>query len=300
MTTLAEAMAEAIATLKAAGIDSARADARVLAAHSLGLPAGEFSSPAADLSESQTSAFEAAISRRAIGEPVAYITGQKEFFGLDFAAGPGVLIPRPETETLVEEALRDFADPEAPLRVLDLGVGSGCLLIAFLVNRPNAVGTGIDQSSKALEWCKDNVLRHDLDSRCALQLADWGSGIEGQFEVIFSNPPYIETADIARLPADVRSFEPPGALDGGPDGLSACRVIASLLPTTLARGGHAYLEIGLGQHHMVAEIMEATGLEVDRIVPDLAGIPRCVVVSRGEPSRQSKAQKKVGNRNATR
>jgi len=278
--TLADAMAAATATLQSAGNESPRVDARVLAAHVLGLRANQLASPEAKLSKGQAVAFNEAIRRRATGEPVAYITGHKEFFGLDFAVGPGVLIPRPETETLVEEALKDFPETAPPPRVLDLGTGSGCLLIAFLASRPAATGVAIEESGEALKWCKRNVLRHQFEKRCELNLADWRNGVAGPFDVVFSNPPYVETGHIAALATDVRSFEPLGALDGGPDGLNAYRSLAPVLMAVLAPRGRAYLEIGQGQHHMVTEVMESAGLKVARVVPDLAGIPRCVVVKR--------------------
>lgn len=285
MTTLADAMAKATATLKSAGIESARVDARVLAAHVLGSRANQLPSPELKLSDAQVVALNEAIRRRSAGEPVAYITGHKEFFGLDFAVGPGVLIPRPETETLVEEALKDFPGTDSPLRVLDLGTGSGCLLIAFLASRPAATGLAIDESDEALKWCGRNVLHHQFEKRCELNLADWRNGVAGLFDVVFSNPPYIETGHIAELATDVRSFEPLGALDGGPDGLDAYRSLAPVLMAALGPRGSAYLEIGQGQHHMVGEVMESAGLKVARAVPDLAGIPRCVVVKRqGKPS----------------
>jgi release factor glutamine methyltransferase len=279
VTTLAEAMASATATLKAAGVESARVDVRVLAAHVLALPATEIPSPGLALSPEQVTALRIAIGRRATGEPVAYITGHKEFFGLDFEVGPGVLIPRPETETLVEEALKDFPESASPLCVLDLGTGSGCLLIAFLANRPMATGTAIDESGEALKWCRRNVLSHCLERRCELKRADWRDGIAGRFDVIFCNPPYIESGHIRSLAVDVRSFEPIDALDGGSDGLDAYRALAPVLRSALTAGGRVYLEIGQGQHHMVVQIMATGGLKVARIVPDLAGIPRCEVVS---------------------
>jgi release factor glutamine methyltransferase len=281
VTTLAEAMAKATAALKSAQIESARVDARVLAGHVLG-PTDQLPSASQELSLGQVEAFDAAIRRRVIGEPVAYITGRKEFFGLDFVVGPGVLVPRPETETLVEEALKDFPESDLPLRVLDLGTGSGCLLIAFLKNRPAATGVAIERSGEALKWCKRNMLQHYLKDRCELLEADWSERIDSNFDVILANPPYIETGHIAGLSPDVRSFEPLPALDGGLDGLDAYRSLGPILFASLAPDGRAYLEIGQGQHHIVAEVMEAAGLNVARVTPDLAGIPRCVVVRRLE------------------
>jgi len=196
---------------------------------------------------------------------------------LEFEVGPGVLIPRPETETLIEQSLAALPDREPPYRMLDLGVGSGCLLIALLKEFPNATGQGIDSSDQAIGWARRNVARHGLESRCQLQEGNWAAAA-GSFDLIVSNPPYIPSAEIAALARDVREYEAREALDGGPDGLEAYRSLAPILKRNLGPDGVALLEIGAGQHHMVERIMVAEGLRVPRIAPDLAGIPRCVVV----------------------
>lgn len=253
------------ARLAAAGIDSARTEARILVEHSQG----------------DAAKLERAVTRRLAHEPIAYITGHKEFWSLDFEVGPGVLIPRPETETLVEEALKAFPDKNAPLNVLDLGTGSGAIIVAFLSERPNARGLGIERSQEAMIWARRNVANHKMQSRLALQGDDWLILGAGQFEVIFSNPPYIESGVIPTLDPDVRDYEPRAALDGGRDGLDAYRGLAPMIAARLTTGGRAFLEIGRGQEQKVPRILSASGLETVRIAPDLAGIPRGVIAAPG-------------------
>jgi release factor glutamine methyltransferase len=249
--------------LSAANIDSARTEARILIGHAGG----------------DAKALEASITRRLALEPIAYITGHKEFWSLDFDVGPGVLIPRPETELLVEEALKAFPDKDAVLNILDLGTGSGAIPIAFLSERPNARGLGIEQSQDAMIWARKNIERHGLVSRLQLQGDDWLMLSAGQFDVIFSNPPYIESGVIPTLDPDVKDYEPLAALDGGRDGLDAYRALVPIIAARLAPGGRAFLEIGRGQEQKVPRIIGASGLETIRIAPDLAGIPRCVIAA---------------------
>jgi release factor glutamine methyltransferase len=244
--------------LAAAGSDSARLDARLLWDHA----------------QKTGQDFAALIARREAREPIAYITGHKEFWSLDFEVGPGVLIPRPDTETLIEEALRLVSDRHAPLRLADLGTGSAAILIAALKEFPNATGTGFESSPDAFGWARDNAARL-MPQRAEIRLADWHTA-EGPFDLIFCNPPYIPSAGIESLDPDVARYEPRGALDGGPDGLAAYRTVAELLPGLLKPGGHALLEIGLGQANSVASLFSS--LEIVRIAPDLSGIPRCVIV----------------------
>jgi len=254
---------DAVERLRSTGSESSRAEARLLwdCAHA----AGE--------------EFEILLQRRLAREPIAYITGHKEFWSLDFEIGPGVLVPRPETETLVEVALRELPDVARPYRILDLGTGSACLLVALLKEFPNATGVGIDRSKAALSWARRNTTHHEMSARCELSQLDW-LGARGTFDLIVSNPPYIPSSHIAALAPDVQNYEPREALDGGPDGLDAYRALAPILRRNLKGDGLALLEIGAGQHHMVRGISESQGLTVGRIEPDLAGIPRCVVVRR--------------------
>ena len=247
--------------LAATGIDSARADARLLWR-------------AAD---GDAARFQALVQRRLAREPIAYIIGRKEFWSLDFEVGPGVLVPRPDTETLIEEALRLVSDRAAPLAIADLGAGSGAILCAALSELPNATGIGFESSPPAQAIAARNAARL-VGARADIRLADWDRA-EGPFDLVFSNPPYIPTRDIDSLDADVRAHEPHAALDGGPDGLDAYKALSTLVPRILAPGGHALLEIGQGQAPAMPALFAGTGLALLRIVPDLAGIPRCVVLA---------------------
>jgi release factor glutamine methyltransferase len=217
--------------------------------------------------------FESYLARRIAREPVAYITGAKEFWSLDFEVGPGVLIPRPQTETLIEQMLAKFPDRAAPLEILDLGTGTGCLLVAALHEYPRARGAGVDSSVEALAWTGRNIRKHGLGER-AVQVKGDFARIAGEHDVILCNPPYITTADIAALAPEVRLYEPHPALDGGPDGLDAYRALGRVLRRLLKPGGMAFLEIGAGQSEAVGALL---GLKIIGIVPDLAGIPRCVI-----------------------
>lgn len=257
-------LGDAAERLRAAGFESPRAESRLLCEHA----------------RRKGLALDRLLQRRLAHEPVAYITGQREFWSLEFEVGPGVLIPRPETESLVEQALRELPDRTGDYRILDLGTGTGCLLIALLTEFSNAKGVGIESSEVALEWARRNVARHSLESRCTLVQADWEAA-EGDFDLIVSNPPYIPAPDLAALAPDIRDYEPAAALDGGLDGLTAFRAIAPLIKARLRPDAVGLLEIGLGQSHMVAEVMRAAGLNVLKVAPDLAGIPRCVVVMPG-------------------
>ncbi len=254
----------AVRRLAAAGIDNPRLDARVLWAHGGG----------------DEALFESFVARRAAREPLAYITGHKEFWSLDFEVGPGVLIPRPETETVIEAALSAFPDRVAPLNVLDLGTGTGCLLIAFLNEFVNAHGLGIEKSEEARAFALNNVVRHGLVGRCEVHRGDWADMVGGAYEVILSNPPYIRTSDIPGLQPEVTCYEPVLALDGGLDGLSAYRALAPEIARLLCPGGLAFVEVGAGQSDEVAAVLAQAGLEAAEVTADLAGIRRVLTAGR--------------------
>jgi release factor glutamine methyltransferase len=249
--------------LAVAGIENPRLDARVLMEHANG----------------DGALFESLISRRAAREPIAYITGHKEFWSLDFEVGPGALIPRPETETVIEQALAFCPDRGALLRVLDLGTGTGCLLVAFLKEFVNASGLGIDWSEKARTYALLNVAHHGLDWRCEIRGGGWAEVVAGSYDVVLSNPPYIKTKGLAGLEPEV-AYEPILALDGGPDGLLAYRGLAPVLARLLSPSGRAFVEIGAGQGDEVGAVLAQSGLDVKKVASDLAGIPRVLVVGR--------------------
>jgi len=234
---------------------------------------------AGELQPAEQERFFALIARRAAREPLAYITGTKEFWSLTFAVGPGALIPRPESETLVESALRT-CDKDRPLRVLDIGTGSGCLLIAVLVERAGATGIGVDLSEAALGWADKNAVTLGVAQRCRLESADWEPAGAGSFDVILANPPYLTTAEFAQSEPEIREWEPRSALVAGEDGLDAIRSLAPVLGRRLALGGQAFVELGQGQGPAAAEILARSGLEVLAIIPDLSGVPRCLIAGR--------------------
>jgi release factor glutamine methyltransferase len=277
MSGLETILKDAAARLRATGIESAQLEARLLLGHVVGesqeaIIAGRVAPNAAALA-----GYTAALARRMAHEPLAYILGTREFWSLDFAVGPGVLIPRPESETLVESALKEFPARGAPLRVLDLGTGTGCLLIAFLKERSQASGIGSDISDEALAWAKQNVQTHGMANRVELMRSDWAAGVEGTFDVIFCNPPYVAKASRALLDPEVAYFEPEIALEGGLDGLDAYRQLAPQIRRFLTPNGRGYVEIGMGQATDVTVIFRNALLYVTRVVPDLAQVPRCVV-----------------------
>jgi release factor glutamine methyltransferase len=215
------------------------------------------------------------IQRRLAHEPIAYITGTRDFWTISLAVGPGVLIPRPDSETLIEAAVEYFAGG-APATILDLGVGPGTLLLAALAQWPEARGLGVDASPEAVGYALRNAESLDLADRASFRIGDWATGTEQRFDLVLCNPPYIGTGEA--LPADVREYEPGIALFAGPDGLDDYRVIATQLPRLIAPGGAAVIEIGATQAVVVSELLVAQGLRVT-VRRDLAGRDRCLVAT---------------------
>jgi len=266
------------------GIDTPDLDARILVGHALGLDhtalmlAGERCLQPAEIARVETFA-----ARRLGREPIARIIGTKEFWGLPLKVTPDVLVPRPETETVVEQALAAVDRTGArsrPLRIADLGVGSGAILIALLVELPNASAVGTDRDPAALALARENARRSGVAPRATFVACDFGVGVAPGCDLVVTNPPYIRTGDIAELEPDVREFDPRGAIDGGVDGLAAYRVIAVHAQHILTPGAHLIAEIGKGQADAVAALFAAAGFGRIRIVPDLAGVPRVVVAIR--------------------
>lgn len=276
MSTVAALLAEGARALAAAGIERPRFEARLLLEHATGLARERLiAEPAARVPDAKMAAYRGLVARRAAREPMAYILGRAEFWSLAYAVAPGVLVPRPETETLIEAALRAFPDRARPLRVLDIGVGSGCLLLTLLHLFPSARGVGTDTSAAALACARLNAERLGVAARALLVATPWAAGVAGPFDLVVANPPYIPTAEIAGLAPEVARFEPRAALDGGPDGLAAYHAILPDLPRLLAPGGAALLEIGRGQHEALIPLAEAQGFAVATHA-DLAGIVRCL------------------------
>ncbi len=253
-------------------------DARLITAHAVGLDPqalplhddaavdGGLAARLRDLAE-----------RRAHGEPVARILGHKEFHGLDFVLSADTLVPRPETETLVDAALA-LLKPEAPARIVDAGTGSGAILLSVLAERPNAIGIGIDVAPGAVATARQNARLLGLDGRAVFVVGDWLKAV-GRADVILANPPYIESETIGRLDADVREHDPLRALDGGKDGLTAIRAIVADSGRVLAANGVLLMEIGAGQGLAVTAIAKAHGMAV-RFARDLAGIDRVAILGR--------------------
>lgn len=271
----AHAVRSGAATLAAAGIEWPRLEARLLLAHALGLSQEALLQDVAALVD--MARFEAVLARRAGGEPLALITGRREFWSLSFAVSPATLIPRADSETLLEAALALFPLRDRVASVLDLGTGSGCLLLAALTEFPTAFGVGVDRSPEAARLAAGNAAALGLDGRAAFLTGDWAAALGARFDLVLSNPPYIATAEIVGLMPEVARHEPAGALDGGPDGLDAYRRIIPVLPGLLMPGGAAVLEVGRGQADPVAAMADRAGLAVQARA-DLAGIPRALVL----------------------
>ncbi len=220
------------------------------------------------------------VRRRLSGEPVSRILGHREFWGLPFSLNSATLDPRPDSETLVEAVLAHGAGRDASLQILDLGTGTGCLLLALLSELPNARGRGIDCSSDAVQAAVDNALRLGLADRATFSVGNWGEGLDGPFDLLVSNPPYIPSADIAGLSKEVRAHDPMAALDGGDDGLTAYRDIARETQRLLGPDGVAFWELGIGQSEDVSSIASDAGLEVCGLHADLGGVARVLWVKR--------------------
>jgi release factor glutamine methyltransferase len=276
--TVSELRREIAASL-AATSPTAALDARLLVAHALGIAADDVifqdEEPAGGVAMLRARNLA---HRRAIGEPVARIVGEKEFYGLTLALSPETLVPRPDTETLVDAVL-DIVDHGSPVAILDLGTGSGAILLALLTQLPEAAGLGVDLSKGAVATAEANARRFGLSDRAVFAAGNWAAGIEQKFAVVVANPPYIATADIAGLPVEVRAHDPHLALDGGSDGLDAVRAILSDLDRVLAEGGAAFIEIGFGQALAVNDLAAAKGFTAI-FRRDLAGVERVVVISR--------------------
>lgn len=275
---LSEALHHVARYFRTSGIEDAEADARVLIGHALHLDRARLIAQSDRILEArEVTVISALAARRQRREPVSRILGQKEFWSIPFSVTPDVLVPRPETETVVEAAL-DFIMRsglrQEKLRVLDIGTGSGALLVALLNELPNAAGTGTDLSSAALAVARANAARCRLESRCNFVVCHIATGVKGPFDLIVSNPPYIAHDEIVTLAPEVRDYDPRVALDGGRDGLDAYRSIADDAKRILAPGGRLFVELGAGQDERVRVLFTKAGLDPRNPRRDLAGIPR--------------------------
>jgi release factor glutamine methyltransferase len=269
---ISELLREAALRLGAAGVETPAREARLLMLHALGLQRGAYLDPQMDVEPTR---FRALVARRAGREPMALITGTQGFWTLELAVSGDTLVPRADSETLIEAAVARRTDVR---QILDLGTGTGALLLAALAEFPAAFGVGVDISPRAAAMAAGNAQRNGLAGRAAFIAGDWASAIAGRFDLVLCNPPYIESADIAGLMPEVARFEPARALDGGADGLAAYRALIPPLPRLLAPGGAAVFELGAGQGRAVAELAAAAGLAA-ALRADLAGIERAIVLS---------------------
>jgi len=267
-------------SFKTAGVEAPEIDAHLLLGHALRLDRAQLLAQHDRLLEArEIDAVSAFAARRLKREPVSRIFGEKEFWSLPIVVTPDVLVPRPETETIVELALdqlgRDGTKMEK-LRILDIGTGTGALLLALLKELPAADGVATDISTAALAVARENAERNGLAARCMFVNCDIAGGVRGLFDLVVSNPPYIARGDIAALAPEVRSYDPALALDGGHDGLDAYRAIAAAAPHLLSPGGRAIMELGAGQEAAVSALFVNAGLRITSVRKDLAGIPRAL------------------------
>lgn len=263
-----------------AGILDSRREARLLVALALGLEAGSvFGYPERPLDRAMQAKVAGLASRRASREPFSRIAGRRQFWSLDFAISRDTLDPRPESETLVEAALELLPDRAAPLRLLDLGTGSGCLLLALLSELANASGVGIDILPGAAAMARRNAAALGLADRAFFVAGNWGGALSYKADVILANPPYVPGADLETLMPEVARYDPRRALEGGTDGLESYRELAGAIRPLLKPGGIAVFEVGSGQAAAVTGLLAQKGLVLRRMRRDLAGIARCVVVA---------------------
>ena len=282
--TIKIALTEGAASLKKAGVDDPRNQASLLLMHLLERDRTFLlAHPETNLSAKQFEQYQALVTRRAEGYPLQYLTGRQEFFQLDFEVTPDVLIPRPETELIVEVGIEILRDKPAPC-FADLGTGSGAIAISLLQELPRARAIAVDVSAGALEVAKRNAERHRLSDRLQLVESDLFATMDPRtaFDLIVSNPPYVPADDLSGLQREVR-HEPPGALDGGPDGLAVIRRLLKDAPDFLTANGYLVFEIGFDQHEAVKQLIDHGAWELIEMRKDLQGIPRTVVLQKRKP-----------------
>lgn len=268
--------------LKDSGIESPDLEARWILKHVLGVTDADLIGGVdRTLWAEEIDKIESILERRVKGEPLSRILREKEFWGLTFAVTPDVLDPRHDTEIIIEKALELFAEHE-PERILDLGTGTGCLIVTLLKAWPEAKGVAVDLSPAALRIAKENAQRHGVEGRITFIEGSWFEKVTGTFDLVVSNPPYIPNPDIPNLEKEVREYDPILALDGGQDGLEPYKIIFSKLKEFLEPGGKALLEIGIGQQDDIARLGRESRIRVECVHPDHGGIPRVVEISSGD------------------
>lgn len=282
---ISEALNKAANKLKEKGVDSNRIDAFLILGHALGLNREQIMlNQHLSLNKQQEEKFLALLARREKYEPVSHIIGKREFYSNEFVVSSDVLDPRPDSESLIDLALKTFPEKNDKLRILELGVGSGCLIITLLKHLPHATGIGVDINEASLSIAKRNAISLKVDNRIELIKSDWFKNIADKaadkFDLIISNPPYIKTNDIQNLQNEVKRFEPIMALDGGNDGLDCYKEIAKDAGNFLKESGFLILEIGQDQEKDVIKIFEDSGLKFVEDIKDLGGIIRCLLFSK--------------------
>lgn len=275
--TAQSALREAVLRLEQAGVEGAWLDARLLLMAALHATREDLvATPACELLPYEWQRLDEMLQKREKKMPVAYILGTKEFWGLDFLVSQATLIPRPDSETLIETARSIFSGSAGPQTILDLGTGSGCLAVSALKTFPEAKGCAVDNSDEALAIAARNAQAHGVSSRLQLIKSNWGSGVDRPFDLVLCNPPYIAGTDAGALAEDVVAYEPEGALFAGEDGLAAYAEILADLPRLMTAKGYALFELGKGQAPQVIALSRAQELKIQGIYKDLAGIERCI------------------------
>jgi release factor glutamine methyltransferase len=274
-----EALTQACRTLDRAGVESARMEARLLMRFVLNISLEALLMDGSRvLTEQDKMQFDDLVVLRAERRPMSQVLGFREFWGMNFCVTGDTLTPRPDSETLISALLQQKPQRGQALKILDLGTGTGCLLLSALSEYPQASGLGVDISDAALAIAERNAASLGLKNRALFKKSDWNSEINGVWDVILSNPPYIPTEEIPKLSPEVATYEPQAALDGGSDGLNCYLRISRFLPNILAKEGVALLEVGAGQAKDVARLVSEQGLNIADITRDLAGIERCVII----------------------
>lgn len=281
MLTLKEVRKKAVCLLEETAKGTSRLDVDLLLGMALRLdPLEIILDPSRKVSGHEAADFEALLARRAAREPMSQILGKKAFWSLEFKVSRDCLTPRPDSETLIEAALNVIPDRNRPLKILDLGTGSGCLLLSLMAELPGSRGVGVDISAKALVLARGNAARLGFGDRCEFIISDWTGQLpaSARFDIILANPPYIARAEKAGLAPDVRDYEPDIALFADEGGLKEYKKLAKVIPEFIAPGGHVFLEIGWQQGPQVRDIFSSTAAENIKIILDLAGRDRCIAL----------------------